>query len=181
MGLADGVPIGLDPALQATFPALPPQSFGFLVPNSLGQLTLPFPASLVTLGLGFTPQLQSVYLNAGQPSPQGRRKMIYAATVRVTASGTFEVGANQTDASTVPPATFVEWTSGMSPPQLQFLDPPPPPTLPIAGRSDRAAALQQRRACADPGDPAQAWAGRGAAIVAAAVECDALRSGSAVR
>ena len=133
VGLADGVPIGLDPALQATFPSLPPQSFGFLVPNSLGQLTLPFPASLVTLGLGFTPQLQSVYLNAGQPSPQGRRKMIYAATVRVTASGTFEVGANQTDASTVPPATFVEWTSGMSPPQLQFLDPPPPPTYQLPG------------------------------------------------
>ena len=54
VGLADGVPIGLDPALQATFPSLPPQSFGFLVPNSLGQLTLPFPASLVTLGLWFS-------------------------------------------------------------------------------------------------------------------------------
>ncbi len=36
VGLADGVPIGLDPALQATFPSLPPQSFGFLVPEFVG-------------------------------------------------------------------------------------------------------------------------------------------------
>ena len=127
-GLADGVPVGIDPALQPIFPYLPPQSFGLLVPNSLGQVTLPFAASAVVLGLGFTAQLQSVYLNAGQPTIQGRRKMVYAATARVAASALCQIGANQTDASTVPPTIAVNWSAatGMTVPQLQFLDPPAP-------------------------------------------------------
>ena len=108
VGLADGIPIGP------------------LVPDSLGQVTLPFAASYVVLGLGFAAQLQSVYLNEGQPTIQGRRKAIYAATVRVAASAIPQVGANQTDASTVPPAAFVDWAAGMAPPQVQFIDPPPP-------------------------------------------------------
>ena len=129
-GLADGVPVGIDPALRPLFPFLPAQSFGLLVPNALGQVTLPFSASKVVLGLGFAAQLQSVYLNAGQPTVQTRRKAIYAATVRVAASAICQVGANQTDASTIPPALAVEWNAatGMATPQPQFIDPPIPAT-----------------------------------------------------
>jgi hypothetical protein len=37
-----------------------------------------------------------------------------------------QVGANQTDASTIPPALFVNWSAGMTMPQIQFVDPPVP-------------------------------------------------------
>jgi hypothetical protein len=79
VGLADGVPIG-------------PITVG-----ALGAIPLPFPASNVKAGLGFTAQLQMPYLN-GQGVTQGARKMIPAATFRLAASGPgFQVGTNQPD------------------------------------------------------------------------------------
>lgn len=93
VGLADGVPIGP------------------LVPDSLGNVTLPFAASNIFLGLGYTAQLQSVYLDAGEPTIQGRRKNIYAVTVRMTASSKIQVGANQVDAAALTPRPFFSaWT-----------------------------------------------------------------------
>lgn len=49
-----------------------------------GQITLPAPASKVTVGLAFTPQLQTMYLDTGDPTIQGKRKKINALTVRAT-------------------------------------------------------------------------------------------------
>ncbi len=80
-GLADGVPI-------------PPT-----VVNALGQITLAIPASSVTIGLAFKPQLQTVYLDAGEPTVQGSRKKIGVVTARVEASGSFMIGSNQPDGS----------------------------------------------------------------------------------
>lgn len=112
VGLADGVPIGP------------------LVPNSLGQVTLPFAASNVVLGLGFAAQLQSVYLEAGSPTVQGRRKAIPAVTARVANSALPQIGANQQDASTIPPSIVANWPSGgsggMAAPQIQFVRPAVP-------------------------------------------------------
>ena len=83
-GLADGV-------------AIPPT----VVAN--GQITLPNPASQVTIGLGFQARLQSVYLDAGEPTAQGSRKKIAEVTARVEASGPFLIGSNQPDGSTLSP------------------------------------------------------------------------------
>ena len=64
-GLADGV-------------VIPP----FVMPAS-GSFTLATAASIVTVGLGFTPQLQTLAIDLGEPTAQGKRKKITAVTVRV--------------------------------------------------------------------------------------------------
>ena len=64
-GLADGV-------------VIPP----FTMPTS-GNFTLGTPASKVTVGLAFTPQLQTLQLDTGDPTIQGKRKGINGVTVRV--------------------------------------------------------------------------------------------------
>jgi hypothetical protein len=46
-----------------------------------GTFTLPA-ASVVTVGLGFTPQLQTLAIDLGEPTAQGKRKKITAVTVR---------------------------------------------------------------------------------------------------
>ena len=92
MGLADGNPIG---PLQV---------------SASGVLALPTPASSVLVGLGFQCQLQSVYLDAGEPTAQGQRKKVSAATVRVEASRGIKVGSNQIDGSAMsPPAVAPKW------------------------------------------------------------------------
>jgi hypothetical protein len=50
-----------------------------------GSITIPTPASKVTVGLGFTAQLQTMYLDVsgGAETVQGKRKKINALTVRV--------------------------------------------------------------------------------------------------
>lgn len=72
--------------------------------DAFGTITLPTPASLVTAGLGFTAQLQSIYLDAGEPTVQGQRKKIAQVTARVEASRDLTCGANQPDGSTLSPA-----------------------------------------------------------------------------
>lgn len=69
-----------------------------------GSVMLATPASQVTLGLGFQAQLQSVYLDAGEPTAQGQRKKIAAVTARVESSRGIKVGSNQVDGSTLSPA-----------------------------------------------------------------------------
>lgn len=77
-----------------------------------GNITLDAPASLVVVGLGFQAQLQSVYLDAGQPTIQGRRKKIAAVTVRVEASRGIKAGTNQPDGSTLSPMRLAPpWTN----------------------------------------------------------------------
>lgn len=77
-----------------------------------GSITLDAPASIVTVGLAFRAQLQSLYLDGGVPTVQGRRKQIGAVTVRVEASGSFQGGANQPDGSTFSPQRVqTTWTS----------------------------------------------------------------------
>lgn len=60
---------------------------GVVVPattvSASGTVTLSSPASKVTLGLAFTPQMQTLPLDLGEPTVQGKRKKIVALTLRV--------------------------------------------------------------------------------------------------
>jgi hypothetical protein len=89
---------------------IPPQ-----IVSAEGTITLAMSASAVTVGLGFTTQLQSLYLDAGQPTIQGRRKKIAAVTVRIEASRDFEVGTNQPDGNALSPPQIAPLWSNMQP------------------------------------------------------------------
>jgi hypothetical protein len=109
VGLGDGVP------------------FSGLAVGTNGIATLPFPASNVKIGLSFTAQMQTPYLN-GQQVTQGARKVIPACTVRVAASGPFEFGTNQPDGGAqnpqqlapnwapMTPSIYAQMTGGQAPP-----------------------------------------------------------------
>lgn len=75
-------------------------------------VTLPIPASAIVVGLGYTCQLQTMYLEPqGQPTTtQGKRKLLQAVTVRVENTRGISVGTNQIDASTLPDSENVVWT-----------------------------------------------------------------------
>lgn len=77
---------------------LPP----FVVPDS-GIISLPKPATTVTVGLSYQCQFQTMYLDTGEPTIAGQRKKIAAATVRVEASRDIKVGSNQQDGSFLSP------------------------------------------------------------------------------
>ena len=80
-----------------------------------GTITLSTPASLVTVGLGFTSQLQGVYFDAGgQATSQGRRKRIAAATCRLELSRDVLVGSNQPDGSALSPQQIAPDWSGLT-------------------------------------------------------------------
>lgn len=79
VGLADGVPIT-----------------PFVMPAS-GAFTLPSPASKVTVGLSFTPQLQTLQLDLGEPTIQGKRKKITAVTVRCQETLGLTIGSSFTN------------------------------------------------------------------------------------
>lgn len=75
-----------------------------------GQIDLPVPATAITLGLGFTAQLQSVYIDPQGASIQGARKKIADVVVRVENSRDFTTGSNQFDGSVFSPMRVdVEW------------------------------------------------------------------------
>lgn len=100
-GLADGILVGP------------------LVVTADGAVQLPFAASAITLGLAFTPQTQTTYLDAGSPTVQGRRKNILAVTARVQASQGVQVGTNQPDGSVVQPnQTAPPWTGMQDDPAM---------------------------------------------------------------
>jgi hypothetical protein len=92
--LADGVPVN-------------PQT----VVN--GTVTLEQPATAIVIGLGFTAQLQTMYLDIPGPvTVQGRRKFINQVITRVANSGLpFDIGVNQIDASTTQNQVTVPWTN----------------------------------------------------------------------
>lgn len=82
-----------------------------VVPSS-GIITLATPASSVLIGLGFQAQLQSMYLDAGEPTVQGQRKKVAAVTARIELSLGMEIGGNQPDGSTLsPPQIAPSWTN----------------------------------------------------------------------
>lgn len=87
---------------------------GQIIPPTLvpanGIITLATPASAIIVGLAFEAQLQSVYLDAGEPTVQGQRKKIAEVTVRVENSAAFQIGANQPDGSVQsPPLLAPPW------------------------------------------------------------------------
>jgi hypothetical protein len=91
-----------------------------------GTINLPNPATAVTIGLGFTAQLQSVYLDAGEPTVQGQRKKVSGVTLRLEQSLGMEVATNQIDGSTLSPSLeAVVWNS------LSVV-PTPPTAVPAA-------------------------------------------------
>lgn len=88
--------------------------------NAQGQITLDTPASLVTVGLGFQVQMQSLYLGGGEPAIQGKRKKVAQVTLRLQTSnvGTLQVGCNQPDGSALsPPQNAPQW-SNLAPVQV---------------------------------------------------------------
>lgn len=112
-GIADGV-------------AIPPQVVGAFSDGTYG-ITLATPASAVTVGLGFQAQVQSLYLDAGSPTAQGRRKKIAKAVVRLEASLGVKIGANQPDGSVQSPRQLAPQWSGLS------IVPEKGPSYPTAG------------------------------------------------
>ena len=81
-----------------------------------GSITLQNPATVITVGLGYQVQMQTLYLEIpGGPTVQGRRKEIDSVVVRINNTGCpFEVGVNQPDASTQPGMVNVPWTNMVS-------------------------------------------------------------------
>jgi hypothetical protein len=107
---------GLDHLIGATVTGL---ADGNVIPPQVvaadGTITLSTPASAVTVGLGFTVQLQNVYWDYQGAVSQGRRKRVVAATVRATLSRDMEIGANQPDGSALSPPQIDVYWGGMQP------------------------------------------------------------------
>jgi hypothetical protein len=75
-----------------------------------GTINLPTAASAVIIGLGFRAQLQSLYLDSGEPTVQGARKKVAAVTARIENSRGLQMGSNQPDGSTQSPSEVdVAW------------------------------------------------------------------------
>lgn len=74
-----------------------------------GSVSLPQSYSYITVGLPYTCQLQTPYLDPPGPTVQGKRKNIYSASIRVESSRGFSVGTNQVDSSTQPNNAIQTW------------------------------------------------------------------------
>ncbi len=94
-------------------------------------ITLPHSASAITIGLGYTCQLQTMFLEPqGQPTTtQGKRKLLQAVTVRVQDTRGISVGTNQVDASTLPDSENVVWQKMT---EIKERNPSQPPGTAIA-------------------------------------------------
>jgi hypothetical protein len=71
---------------------------GSVVPNQIvtnGQITLPSPASQITLGLPFTPQMQGMHADVPGAMVQGKRKRIQGVTLRMANSRGVKIGQDQ--------------------------------------------------------------------------------------
>lgn len=69
-------------------------AIGPLTVSGGGGVTLPFTASKITLGLQFTPQLQTLPLDVGEPTVQSKRKKLPAVTLRVADTLGLQVGTS---------------------------------------------------------------------------------------
>lgn len=76
-----------------------------------GSITLPGEASKIVVGLPYTCQLQTLFLEAPQGSIQGNRQTPIDVVVRVENSRAPEVGANQPDQAVQPNFATVPWTN----------------------------------------------------------------------
>lgn len=77
--------------------------------SSEGTITLETPASKVIAGLGFQAQLQTLYLDIGDPTIQGRRKNLVAMTTRLDQARGLKVGQTfdkLVPMKEVPPANY---------------------------------------------------------------------------
>lgn len=76
-----------------------------------GSVTLDDAASVITIGLPYTCQLQTLYLDHPDQTgtSQTRRKLITSVGLRVEASRGIQLGADQPDASTQPNYATVPW------------------------------------------------------------------------
>ena len=81
---------------------------GLTVTN--GSITLPFAATKVTVGLPFQAQLQTMYLDAGEPTVQGKRKIIPRVTIRARESRGIKMG--RTFPTILPVKQFNQLSSG---------------------------------------------------------------------
>jgi len=90
-GVADGIVINFTMPTSGTF------VFG--IGGTVGLTTIPN-ASIVTVGLSFLPQLQTLALDLGQPTVQGKRKKVAAVTTRV--KGALGLSAGKTQATVLP-------------------------------------------------------------------------------
>lgn len=87
---------------------------GIIVPQvvSGGSITLQSPASAINVGMSYTCQLQTMYIDpASQMTLQGKRKNIQSASIRLEQSRGVQVGTNQPDQSTQPNNAIVAWAN----------------------------------------------------------------------
>lgn len=89
---------------------------GSVVANQVvdnGSVTLPYEASAITIGLPFIAQVQTLYFDAQIQggTMQGKRKDIYAVTIRMEKSRGMQVGTNQPDQSVQPNNATIPWTN----------------------------------------------------------------------
>lgn len=85
---------------------------GVVVPNQVvvnGLVTLPKPASQITIGLPFTPQAQSMHADLPGTMIQGKRKRITGVTVRVANTRGIKVGQDQPIAAATPNQAETPW------------------------------------------------------------------------
>lgn len=101
---------------------------GSVVPNQVvtnGSITLPASYSFVTVGLPYTCQLQTLYLDPPAPSTvQGKRKNLQAVTVRVQDTRGISAGTNQIDASTQSDGRAPAWVRMYEMKQRNVTQPP---------------------------------------------------------
>lgn len=78
-----------------------------------GQIELDQPASIITIGLPYTCQVQTLYMDHpdGNKTVQNRRKLISSIGLRVEASRGLQLGSDQIDSSTLQNYASVPWTN----------------------------------------------------------------------
>jgi hypothetical protein len=97
---------------------------GLVIPPTVvdadGNLDLPDFATSVVVGLGFTCQMQTVYLDPGvAPTQQGQRKNFPKVTVRLRQTRGLKMGTNQIDGATLSPMELAPtWSSLIDLPDL---------------------------------------------------------------
>lgn len=101
--------IGMSVAILADGSVVDNQTVVAFSDGTVG-ITLPFPASSITVGLPFLPQIQSMYLDPpSQSTTQTKRKSINAVALRVEKTRGISVGTNQQDQATQPNGGNPTW------------------------------------------------------------------------
>lgn len=80
------------------------------VVDAQGGVTLPNQGSKIVVGLAYTAQFQSLYLDVGEPTIQSKRKSITALTVRMTKARGLKVGTDFADLVEMKELPAVDYT-----------------------------------------------------------------------